>query len=998
SEMVLAKLPQEERQKLLERHQIHIQDKLPYELMYRYPTPDGRQKYIWDRVESVFDDQGQPIRTRGTCQDVTATYRYQAILQQLVDGTASVTGENFFNALVQHLAQALEVEYAIVAINHGAPRSGSLRDRLQTLAWVAHGELQPTMSYPIAQTPCEIVVYQGEYFCASQLRARFPEDPDLNTLEAETYLGMALRGETGEIIGHLCVLHTQPWAVNLVDDYRQIMRIFAARASVELQRNLANEQLQQLNQSLEAKIVEQTHLLAETAQFQQAIFDSTDYYIVTTDVDGVIMSVNAGAERLYGYAAAELIGKATPLIFNDPEDLPRQAEILTQVVGDNVLPGMNLFLEAVRKTGRLDIEVMTQHRNGHRIPLALTLTPLKDADQMVIGFLGIGKNISREKSAIQALEASERRYNVLVAASPVGIFQNDVEGACVYGNDRCFAMTGLTPESALGMGWVQTIHPDDRDWVIQAWQKFVQDQNPFNEEYRFVLPDGLITWVMGQAVVDRDEAGNVVGYLGSLTDITQRKQAELDRQTAITQLEEVVQQLQLAQQAIGQSNRLLKTITKAQAQFIIAADRLTIFEELLTDLLDLTNSEYGFIGEVLFRDDGTAVLEESLMTIKGVPYLKAHSITNIAWDEATQKLYEENYQTGMEFTNMNTLFGAVIMTGKPVIANSPRTDPRRGGTPNGHPPLDAFLGLPFFRGDALMGMVGIANRPGGYDEEIIAFLNPFLITCSNLIEGYRGDRQRRQAEAQLQLTNEELLRVTRLKDEFLANMSHELRTPLNAILGNPEILEDELYGPINAQQLTSLHTITKSSHHLLALINDILDVAKIESGQIELHYSAIAISTLCQTCVAFITPQVLKRQIQLQTHFSSELPNNFQGDERRVRQVLINLLNNAVKFTPEGGTISLTVSLQAPKPPNTFPCLRFAIADTGIGITPDNLTKLFRPFIQIDSALNRQYEGTGLGLALVKQIVELHGGEVGVTSQWGEGSCFTVDFPYNPTE
>jgi hypothetical protein len=117
-----------------------------------------------------------------------------------------------------------------------------------------------------------------------------------------------------------------------------------------------------------------------------------------------------------------------------------------------------------------------------------------------------------------------------------------------------------------------------------------------------------------------------------------------------------------------------------------------------------------------------------------------------------------------------------------------------------------------------------------------------------------------------------------------------------------------------------------------------------------------------------------------------------------VRQVLINLLNNAVKFTPEGGTISLTVSLQAPKPPNTFPCLRFAIADTGIGITPDNLTKLFRPFIQIDSALNRQYEGTGLGLALVKQIVELHGGEVGVTSQWGEGSCFTVDFPYNPTE
>ncbi|MFM1843733.1 MAG: hypothetical protein RLZZ490_2476, partial [Cyanobacteriota bacterium] len=982
-ESLLNRLSPEERQKVQTKYQAHLQHQQPYEYVYRLQTPEGRWKHIFDRVESIFDDQGQLILTRGTCQDVTATYRYQSILQQLVDGTASVTGDNFFNALVENLALALEVEYAIVSVNHG--------DRLQTLAWFAGGILQPNMCYMATNTPCEKVVEHGEYCCFSQVQLKFPDDHDLARLGAEAYLGVALKGETGETIGHLCVLHTQPWSEDIIKQYQQIMRIFAARASVELQRDLANDQLQQLNQSLGEKVAEQTRLLTEKTLFQQSLLDSTDYMIVSTDTEGIIKSVNAGAEKLYGYSAAELIGKATPLIFNDPEDLPRQAGLLAPMVGENVLPGINLFFEAVRKTGRLDIEVMTRHRNGHRIPLALTLTPLTDADQMVIGFLGIGKDISREKSAIQALEASERRYDVLVASSPVGIFQNDAQGSCIYGNDRCFAMTGLTPESGLGMGWGQTLHPEDRDWVVKAWQKFIKDQSLFNEEYRFVLPDGSITWVMGQAVVDQDGEGNVVGYLGTLTDITKRKQAELDRQTAIAQLEEVVAQLQQAQGEISQNNQLLRTISKAQAAFIQADDRLTIFGELLTDLLELTDSEYGFIGEVLVREDGSATMEDSLMKIRGVPYLKAHSITNIAWNEATQKLYEDNYEQGMEFTNMNTLFGAVIVTGKPVIANSPRTDPRRGGTPDGHPSLDAFLGLPFFRGNTLMGMVGIANRPGGYDKDIIQFLDPFLITCSNLIEGYRGDRQRRQAEAQLQLTNQELLRATRLKDEFLANMSHELRTPLNAILGNTEILQEEIYGPINDRQGNTLAMVEKAATHLLALITDILDVAKMEAGQLELSCGFINIADLCNHCLAFIKHQALKKQIQLDLQMPPQTIT-FWGDDRRLSQVLINLLNNAVKFTPENGTITVMVSLRG----DPTDRLRLSVADTGIGIAPENLPKLFKPFIQIDSALNRQYEGTGLGLTLVKQITELHSGEVGVVSEFGQGSCFWIDLPYNP--
>lgn len=261
-------------------------------------------------------------------------------------------------------------------------------------------------------------------------------------------------------------------------------------------------------------------------------------------------------------------------------------------------------------------------------------------------------------------------------------------------------------------------------------------------------------------------------------------------------------------------------------------------------------------------------------------------------------------------------------------------------------------------------------------------------------------------EAQLQQTNQELARATRLKDEFLANMSHELRTPLNAILGMTEGLQDHVFGTVTTAQIESLRVIERSSSHLLSLINDILDVAKIESGQLELDYTSTNVALLCQSSLAFVKQQALSKSIQLEVKIPRYIPE-LQVDERRIRQVLINLLNNAVKFTPQGGRITLEVRLQdsidldEPKPHDNLPItlpkkyLCIDITDTGIGISPENINRLFQPFMQIDSALNRQYEGTGLGLALVKRLVEVHGGKVSLRSQEGVGSCFTIALPCN---
>ncbi|MGC9527291.1 MAG: response regulator [Limnospira sp.] len=263
--------------------------------------------------------------------------------------------------------------------------------------------------------------------------------------------------------------------------------------------------------------------------------------------------------------------------------------------------------------------------------------------------------------------------------------------------------------------------------------------------------------------------------------------------------------------------------------------------------------------------------------------------------------------------------------------------------------------------------------------------------------------ERKHMEARLQQTVAELARATRLKDEFLANMSHELRTPLNSILGMSEALQEEVFGELNADQRQAIFTVENSGRHLLSLINDILDLSKIEAGKLELNIDEVSIRELCQTSLTFVKQLAFKKQIAL----SLDIPTALQHltiaiDNRRMCQVLINLLSNAIKFTPNHGSVCLKVRWQDDSPDGadcgnsgSAPSgpLCFSVTDTGIGIAPENLKKLFAPFVQIDSSLNRQYSGTGLGLALVKQIAELHGGQVGVASEFGRGSCFTVYLP-----
>jgi PAS domain S-box-containing protein len=242
-------------------------------------------------------------------------------------------------------------------------------------------------------------------------------------------------------------------------------------------------------------------------------------------------------------------------------------------------------------------------------------------------------------------------------------------------------------------------------------------------------------------------------------------------------------------------------------------------------------------------------------------------------------------------------------------------------------------------------------------------------------------KQRTQELEQEKLLSEA---ANRAKSEFLATMSHELRTPLNAVLGLSQILQREIFGPLTPKQLEYINHIHSSGEHLLMLINDILDLAKVESGRESIHPRHLSIAEICHNCLALVREQAIGQGLQLQ----SEIDPNAQycfADERRLKQMLLNLLSNAVKFTPSG-SVTLTVHKQ-PEGVN------FQVADTGIGIPPEKVPLLFQPFSQLDSQLSRRYAGTGLGLALTRKLARLHGGDVTVESTPNQGSVFTLYLP-----
>jgi GAF domain-containing protein len=443
---------------------------------------------------------------------------------------------------------------------------------------------------------------------------------------------------------------------------------------------------------------------------------------------------------------------------------------------------------------------------------------------------------------------------------------------------------------------------------------------------------------------------------------------------------------------------LLKTFAD---QAVIAIENVRLFQELETRTQELARSvgELKALGEVGQTVSSTLELETVLTRIAShaVQLTGAAGGAIYEYDEASEDFHlKGSHQIEKEFVdalraNPIRLGGGAL--GQAVSSRAPVEvadilDERDLSATQMRPVLKqlgyrSLVAVPLLREERIMGGLTIFRRtPGSFTPEVINLLQTFATQSVLAIQNARLFREIEDKSRQIEAAN-------RHKSEFLANMSHELRTPLNAIIGFSEVLGERLFGELNEKQADYTDDILSSGRHLLSLINEILDLSKVEAGRMELELAAFDLPLAIDNARTFVRERATKHGITLDVTVDDRL-GDFVGDERKIKQILLNLLSNAVKFTPEGGRIEM-------KARQADGSVEISVSDTGIGIAAEDQPKIFEEFRQVGADYAHKSEGTGLGLTLAKKFVELHGGRIWVESEVGKGSAFTFSLPIAPS-
>jgi signal transduction histidine kinase len=442
---------------------------------------------------------------------------------------------------------------------------------------------------------------------------------------------------------------------------------------------------------------------------------------------------------------------------------------------------------------------------------------------------------------------------------------------------------------------------------------------------------------------------------------------------------------------------LLKTFAD---QAVIAIENVRLFQELQARTGELARSveELKALGEVGQAVSSTLDLETVLTTVvsRAVQLSGTDGGVIYEYDEATQEFHPRAAHR-MEEELVQAIRAAPIRFGEGVTGQAAATrapaqvadilDERQLGATRVRSALARLgyrsaLAVPLLLEQRIIGTLTVWRREvGSFPEEVVNLLQTFATQSVLAIQNARLFREIEDKSRQLEA-------ASRHKSEFLANMSHELRTPLNAIIGFSEVLLERMFGEVNEKQVEYLEDILSSGKHLLSLINEILDLSKVEAGRMELEVSTFDLPETLENALTLVRERATRRGIALDLKVDEHL-GPFLGDERKIRQVLLNLLSNAVKFTPEGGRVGVAAAL-------ADGAVRIAVSDSGIGIAPDDQAAIFEEFRQVGTDAAQKSEGTGLGLTLAKKFVDLHGGKIWVESELGKGSTFTFTLPEKP--
>lgn len=521
------------------------------------------------------------------------------------------------------------------------------------------------------------------------------------------------------------------------------------------------------------------------------------------------------------------------------------------------------------------------------------------------------------------------------------------DGKFIWANNAWHLNYRISHECALGLGWLQVIHPECRQDLLNFVNELTSAQST-NGKFvvRILNGDSGEQRVTLHAIVHQSSTELLISLF--FGDRCQHFSVERSRST-----------------------EMLSAVNKITSSFLVNQDLSRDFTDSLKIVLDVSGSEYGFIAE-LMKDD------------HGALFMRAHAISDISWDEKSRDMYSVyGVQRFMDFHALDNLFGHVLLTGNTVISNSPGDDPRAGGFPKGHRSMDCFLGLPLVAGNDVLGMIAIANRPNGYSDELVRWLEPVSTSLTSMIINMRAQRQLVTALESLKIAKEAAEQANRAKGMFVATMSHEIRTPVNGIVGMCELLEDT---NLDTQQSFYVKTVSRSASNLLEIINDVLDLSKLDADQIKVVSFPVNLDRLCVDVLTMLAPACKAKGLKIIYDYRPSLCTNFIGDSGKIRQILINLIGNAVKFTDHGHVIVEVFNDNSNQ-------VNVVVSDTGLGIAEDRIHELFQTFHQIDQGADRRFEGTGLGLAISRKLARLMGGDILVTSCKGVGSQFTLVLP-----
>jgi PAS domain S-box-containing protein len=598
--------------------------------------------------------------------------------------------------------------------------------------------------------------------------------------------------------------------------------------------------------------------------------------------------------------------------------------------------------------------------------------------------VGSLQDITERKQAEAALRESQERYRGLVDVSPDAILITH-EDRIVFINQRGLEMFGATtPEQVIGKSAIEFFHPDDRVSMRDLIGNLMVQRKPGQSiEQRIILQNGktLPVEVFASPLMD----GNVLSIQMVIHDITDRQRAN----EAIRKRAEESALLVEAGHELSTTLDLRKiyTVLDRYIKKLVPCDSLIVSSfDAQTNLI---HCEY-------LRDKNG---ENDVSSFPPLPLEPEEKGTQSRVIRSGKTLLLPHYLEAFNTASTKFYYNE---DGK--FFELPPDDLDEVGCSR-----SAIL-VPLLIDGQVSGVMQIlSTQYEAHTEEHVRFVEAlaFRVTSAmsnavlfqrlqnELVERRNAEDEVRKLNTQLEQrvlsrtadlsrANAELERAARAKDEFLANMSHELRTPLNAILTFSESLEEGIYGPLTDRQHKPMQMVAESGQHLLNLINDVLDLSKIDAGKLVLQLETVEMEPICQASLRLIKEQAMKKRLGVFLNIDPQV-KLINADARYLKQMLVNLLSNAVKFTPEGGKIGLDVTGYTDRSQ-----VEFTVWDTGIGIAAEQMKKLFHPFVQVDAGLTRQYGGTGLGLALVYRMAELHGGSVSLQSELGQGSRFTI--------